>query len=100
QKDTGKAWRSHGKVPFVSLPGGLSEMIRALVAALPAASIRLNSPVARILAHPSTVSRCDRSDSTPFQLQIASGETLTARSLVLAAPAYVAGRLLREVDDD
>ena len=97
---TGEAGRWSEKGAFLSLPGGLSEMIRALVAALPAASIRLNSPVARILAHPSTVSRCDRSDSTPFQLQIASGETLTARSLVLAAPAYVAGRLLREVDDD
>ena len=34
---------------FRSLPGGLSEMIAALERALPARSIRLNAPVARIL---------------------------------------------------
>ena len=95
---TGGAGRWMGQGLFLSLPGGLSEMIRALVAAIPASSIRLDSPVARILARPSTGRRRDLSDSPPFRLQIASGEMFTARSLVLAAPAYVAGRLLREVD--
>lgn len=95
---TAGAGRWRGKGLFLSLPGGLSEMIRALVAAMPASSIRLNSPVARILASPSTGRDRDLSDSPPFRLQLASGEMFTARSLVLAAPAYVAGRLLREVD--
>jgi oxygen-dependent protoporphyrinogen oxidase len=73
-------------------------MVRALVAVLPAASIRLDSPVVRILAGPPTGTGRDPSDSPLFRLQIASGDMFTARSLVLAAPAYVAGRLLREVD--
>ncbi len=35
---------------FKSLPGGLSELVAALVAALPAGSIRLRAPVARVTA--------------------------------------------------
>ena len=72
-------------------------MIRALVAALPA---RHSAELAG-RAHP-----CGPIDGlapqsvgpTPFQLQIASGETLGVRSSVGAG--HVAGRLLREVDDD
>jgi oxygen-dependent protoporphyrinogen oxidase len=84
--------------PFLSLPDGLSEMIRALVAALPASSIRLQSPAARILARSRTGRDEDPSETPLFRLQLASGEILSARSIVLAAPAYVAGRLLRDVD--
>src|SRR6185503_3734092 len=89
---TGEPGRWTGTGPFLSLPGGLSEMIRALVAALPAASVRLNAPVARILASPTTGGSDDRAESPPFRVQTGSGDTFTARSLVLAAPAYVAGR--------
>jgi oxygen-dependent protoporphyrinogen oxidase len=78
--------RPHGA--FRSLPGGLSEMIRALVAALPAKSIRLETAVHQIRRDPSGVWRVDTS----------SEERLTASAVVLATPAYVTARLVRELD--
>ena len=93
-----RARRGTEEGPFRTLPDGLSEMVRALVAALPAGSIRLNSPVARLLPGPSERAGGGLADAPPFHVHTASGETFTARSVVLAAPAYVAGRLLRDVD--
>ena len=37
---------------FRSLPGGLTEMVRALVAALPSRSVCLNTAVTRVVSHP------------------------------------------------
>jgi len=71
---------------FKSLPGGLSEMIRALEHAIGAAHICLSTSVARIAG------------SGPFCVSTTSGDTFDARSVVLATPAYVAGELLRDRD--
>ena len=71
---------------FKSLPGGLSEMVRALVAALPADAIALNTTVARIAG------------SGPYRVEIEEGAPIDARALVLAAPAYATASLTREFD--
>lgn len=71
---------------FKSLPGGLSEMIRALVAALPDQSVRLSTTAKGIAGH------------GPFRVETSSGDALEARAVVLATPAYVTGRLLEDRD--
>jgi protoporphyrinogen/coproporphyrinogen III oxidase len=71
---------------FKSLPGGLSEMIRALEHAIGTAHICLSTSVARIAG------------TGPFCVSTTSGDTFDARSVVLATPAYVAGELLRDRD--
>ena len=77
---------------FRSLPGGLSELTRALVAALPPQSIRLQARVERIRR---------LADSTaPFRIDLSNGESLEATAVVLAAPSYVTARLLRDVDGE
>jgi oxygen-dependent protoporphyrinogen oxidase len=78
--------------PFRSLPGGLSEIIDALVRALPVGSVRLNKAAAEVSV--------DRSDPLTFRVQTASGDTFTARSLVLASPSYVNAQLLRDTDHE
>jgi protoporphyrinogen/coproporphyrinogen III oxidase len=75
---------------FRSLPGGLSELTRALAGALPSASLRLNTPVAR-------VSRSGTSGAPFFRVQLSNGESLEAQSVVIAAPSYVAAQLIREL---
>src|SRR5204862_813035 len=70
----------------------------ALVATLPAASIRLNSDVAR-------VSRRDGGRGfTPspngFRVETGSGESLDADAVVIASPAYATARLVSTLDGD
>jgi protoporphyrinogen/coproporphyrinogen III oxidase len=74
---------------FRSLPGGLSEMIRALVAALPPRSVRLDT----------TVHRIARDTSGVLHVHTAPGERLSAAAVVLATPAYVTAKLVRELDE-
>ena len=73
---------------FRSLPGGLSELVRALAGAIGAGSIRLNTGVSAI---------CGRG---PFTVRTSGGETLGARTLVLATPAYVTSTLTRDLDEE
>lgn len=77
---------------FRSLPDGLSELVRALRAALPHDSIRLRSPVARILPTPDA--------AHAFRLDAASGEHFPADAVIVATPAFVAARILRELDTE
>src|SRR4051812_40075798 len=71
---------------FKSLPGGLSEMIAALVAALGEAHIRLNTTVDAITGR------------GPFVVRTADGTAIEAKAVVVATPAYAAAPLLRERD--
>jgi oxygen-dependent protoporphyrinogen oxidase len=71
---------------FKSLPGGLSDMVRALVATLPAESIRLRTPVSRI-----------QKDGETFRIETGSGDHVEARTVVLAAPAFAASAILRSL---
>jgi oxygen-dependent protoporphyrinogen oxidase len=73
---------------FKSLPGGLSEMVSALVAALDPANIRLNSGVDAITGH------------GPFVVRTAAGAAIEALAIVLATPAFAASALLRDHDED
>ena len=90
---------------FRSLPGGLSEMVNALVAALPPGSIRLNTPVTRVTRQTNTPNPSNSQNPVNpvdpvFQVETAAGETLDARSVVLSAPAFVAADILRDADKD
>jgi oxygen-dependent protoporphyrinogen oxidase len=76
--------------PFRSLPGGLSEMIRALVGALPASAIRLDT----------TVTRIDRDRTGAYQLRTATGDPIAARAVVAAAPAHATSALVSDLDSD
>jgi len=74
---------------FKSLPGGLSELIAALVAALPPGSIRLRAPVARISAG---------SGSGRFRVEASAQLPIEARSVVLATPAFVTATVVSDLD--
>ena len=87
--------------PFRSLPGGLSEMIRALLRALPADAVRVGMPAERAIA-----SAGPQPDSDPrlppprFRVTTAAGVPLEAQALVLATPAFVTGAVVRDLDAD
>jgi len=70
---------------FRSLPGGLSELVDALVNALPRSTIRLNTPATRLQLN-------------PHRVETAQGDVIAGRAVMIAAPAYVTSRLLRDVD--
>ena len=71
---------------FKSLPGGLSEMIAALVAAIGREHIRLNATVDAITGR------------GPFVVRTADGAAIEAKAVVVATPAYAAAPLIRERD--
>jgi oxygen-dependent protoporphyrinogen oxidase len=70
---------------FVSLPGGVAELVDALAAALEPSTVRLSVRVTDV-----------RRTST-YLLETAAGRT-EAQAVILATPAYVAGSLLRSFD--
>ncbi len=72
---------------FRSLPGGLSELVRALVAALPANALRLATPVTRIRA---------RADG--YDVEMADGAPIASRAVILATPAYATAGMVDELD--
>ncbi len=71
---------------FKSLPGGLGELVQALEAALPAASLRTHTRVTSV-AH----------DGTAYRVETAGGEVFGARAVVAATPAFVSARTLQAV---
>jgi oxygen-dependent protoporphyrinogen oxidase len=76
---------------FRSLPGGMSELVQALVAAVPPDAIHLNSPV----------SRFTRQDGPGrFRIESVNGTSVEARAVVFAAPAYAVGDIVRDLDAD
>ncbi len=72
---------------FRSLPGGLSELVAALERALPARSLRLSAPVAKLVQ-----------GADGFRIELTSGEALAASAVVVCTPAYVTAALLRGID--
>jgi len=76
---------------FRSLPGGLSEMVGALVKRLPAGSACVGTRVSRVAWQP---------DGGSFRVESGSAPTIETRSLVFATPAYLTGDLVRNVDAD
>ncbi len=74
---------------FRSLPDGLSELVRALEARMPAGAVRLATRVAAVRGIPG---------SEPLRVELGDGSTVEARAVVLTTPAYVTSGILREVD--
>ncbi len=73
---------------FRSLPGGLEEMVRALVATLPAGALRTGA-VATSVEGP-----------RPFTVTLESGEAIRADQVIIATPAFVAATLLDRLDPE
>ena len=71
---------------FKSLPGGLSELVRAVMKALPTDAVQLNTTITRI------------GGAGPYLVERGDGARLEARAIVLAAPAFVTSALTRELD--
>lgn len=69
---------------FRSLPRGLSELVEALVQALPAGSVRLKCGVREL-----------RADGAAFRIDTQDHGVFSSDTVVLATPAYVASSLLR-----
>jgi len=87
-----RAFRRRSATPseagaFKSLPDGLSEMIRALVAKLPAGTVLTNTVVTRTGRH---------APGRGFRVETATGPGHECRALVLATPAWVTASLLRD----
>jgi protoporphyrinogen/coproporphyrinogen III oxidase len=76
---------------FRSLPGGLSQMVRALTAVIERTAVRLDAPVRRVVAVGAPSS---------FTVETEDRRQLTSRAVVFATPAYTTGALLREIDAD
>ncbi len=71
---------------FHSLPGGLSEMIRALVTAIGQSRVRTGVGVAAV------------EGGGPFHVRTTDGEIIDARTVILATPAYVTSALTADRD--
>jgi oxygen-dependent protoporphyrinogen oxidase len=89
-----RAFRRRAATPsaegaFKSLPGGLSEMVRALVGTLPAGAVQTNAQVTHI-------GRGARGQG--FRVETAGAIAHECRALVLSTPAYVTAALVRDED--
>lgn len=77
---------------FQSLPGGIREMVDALLAKLPPGCVRVDSPVAALTGAGGTRA------AGPLAARLQSGEQIRASALVLAVPAWEAADLAAPVD--
>lgn len=77
-----------GEGAFKSLPGGLSEMVRALVHTIGASHIRTGTEVTSIVGR------------GPFAVWSGAAKVADARALVVATPAYATADLLDDLDSD
>jgi oxygen-dependent protoporphyrinogen oxidase len=88
-----RAFRRRGGPPpsadgaFKSLPGGLSELVCALVAALAPDTVRTDRDVTRI------------EGNGPFYVEV-GGAAYETRAVVLSAPAFAAAAILRDRDQE
>ncbi|MEW6322751.1 MAG: protoporphyrinogen oxidase [Acidobacteriota bacterium] len=71
---------------FMSLPGGIGELVSALVAALPPDTVQCGQGVARVEGR------------RPYTLHLTDGGTRDARAVIVATPAWAAAPLLEALD--
>jgi oxygen-dependent protoporphyrinogen oxidase len=71
---------------FRSFPGGMIELVDAIVAALPPGAISCRTPVRAIATSPDVT------------VTLESGRSMAADGVLLATPAHIAARLLEPVD--
>jgi len=74
--------------PFRSLPGGLSELVDALVRRIGEEHVRTGTAVACL------------SGQGGFAVRTIAGDTFPSRAIVLAAPAYVTSSIVRDRDEE
>jgi oxygen-dependent protoporphyrinogen oxidase len=79
---------------FKSLPGGLGELIRALVAALPPGSMYPSTPAVRV----QRVNRAATGEG--FRVDVERGQEFRCRTVILSTPAYVTASLIRDEDGE
>jgi oxygen-dependent protoporphyrinogen oxidase len=87
---TKKAAPNAGSSPFVSLPGGMAELTAALLARIPASSVRCGAGVHAI----------DEGSGGRYQITMTDGSLLSTASLLLATPPAVTAQLVRGIDAD
>jgi oxygen-dependent protoporphyrinogen oxidase len=73
---------------FRSFEDGMESLVDALVARLPAEALQAGTPVGAIEGGP------------PYRLHLADGRRVPAEAIILAVPAPVTARLLRDLDPD
>lgn len=73
---------------FMSLPGGIGEMVDTLVGQLPRDTIRLGARVRAV------------EGGGPFTVTLDSGDTLHAKAVIVAVPAWAAAPMLEPVDPE
>ena len=71
---------------FMSFPRGISELPEALAAGLGPGIIEYETPVAQI------------SGAAPYKLTLETDAAISARTVIVATPAWAAARLLRSID--
>lgn len=71
---------------FKSLPGGLSELVRALEASLPAHSVRLRTRATGLGV-----------DGAMYRVETSVGDTLSTAAVVVATPAFATSDLVRGI---
>lgn len=82
--------RSTSPTGFVTLPGGLGELVDQLTARLPAPSIRLGIRALRVAGIP----------GGPYRVALSDGTEVDAESVVMATPAFATGAMLASLDPD
>ncbi len=80
--------KTAGTLPgFVTLRGGLEDLVRALESRLPANQVRRGVAVEAI-----------RRDARGYRLDLEDGTVLQSEAVILATPAFASARLLRQLD--
>lgn len=86
----GRARASGGaRSPFLSLKGGMGELLKALEGAVGGETIRKESPVSSI-----------RKTERGFELTLSEGETIETERVIVALPAHAASRVLASLDPE
>jgi protoporphyrinogen/coproporphyrinogen III oxidase len=78
---------------FMSLPGGLAEIVAALERVIPRQAVRLGTPVLGLARD-----EAPGSGTHPYLVESASSPPVRARALVVATPAFAAAALVRALD--
>jgi oxygen-dependent protoporphyrinogen oxidase len=86
---------------FLTPTMGLAEIVEKLVERLKSnVDLRLNTRVTRITRSDTSTGSVHRLRPSTFDLELDTGETLEANSIILATPAYASGQLLASFDPE
>jgi oxygen-dependent protoporphyrinogen oxidase len=71
---------------FMSLPGGIEELVTSLIDRLPPGSLQTKADVVHVRGQ------------GPFAVTLSSGEVIDTRAVIIAAPAWAAAPMLASID--